>query len=159
MHLAARHPESQPANNLLIANGYMQFLYVQFLHKADSKYTPVQQICERAAGNSEGGYPAWIRTKNNASKGRCVTVTPRGTRISGLDSRISPPTQFPKCIRLTVKTPVRRSAIRKSTLFPRETLSNSQPKLRLNEWRCSQIVVAPWPTRPVMERTTFLKNY
>ena len=25
------------------------------------------------------GYPAWIRTKNNASKGRCVTVTPRGT--------------------------------------------------------------------------------
>ena len=27
------------------------------------------------------GYPAWIRTKNNASKGRCVTVTPRGTAI------------------------------------------------------------------------------
>ncbi len=27
------------------------------------------------------GYPAWIRTKNNASKGRCVTVTPRGMRI------------------------------------------------------------------------------
>jgi hypothetical protein len=26
------------------------------------------------------GYPAWIRTKNNASKGRCVTVTPRGMR-------------------------------------------------------------------------------
>lgn len=25
-----------------------------------------------------GGYPAWIRTMNNASKGRCVTVTPRG---------------------------------------------------------------------------------
>ena len=24
------------------------------------------------------GYPAWIRTMNNASKGRCVTVTPRG---------------------------------------------------------------------------------
>ena len=23
-------------------------------------------------------YPAWIRTMNNASKGRCVTVTPRG---------------------------------------------------------------------------------
>src|SRR5262245_15660153 len=37
--------------------------------------------------------------------------------------------------------------------------SNSPPKSRLNEWRCSQIVVAPWPTRPVMERTTFLKNY
>jgi hypothetical protein len=28
------------------------------------------------------GYPAWIRTKNNASKGRCVTVTPRGMGIS-----------------------------------------------------------------------------
>jgi hypothetical protein len=27
------------------------------------------------------GYPAWIRTKNNASKGRCVTVTPRGMSI------------------------------------------------------------------------------
>jgi putative endonuclease len=24
------------------------------------------------------GYPAWTRTKNNASKGRCVTITPRG---------------------------------------------------------------------------------
>jgi hypothetical protein len=30
---------------------------------------------------AEGGYPAWIRTKNNASKGRCVTVTPRGNEI------------------------------------------------------------------------------
>src|SRR5438552_8737184 len=28
------------------------------------------------------GYPAWIRTKNNASKGRCVTVTPRGKSAS-----------------------------------------------------------------------------
>ncbi len=27
------------------------------------------------------GYPAWIRTMNNASKGRCVTVTPRGISI------------------------------------------------------------------------------
>src|SRR5437762_5854969 len=33
--------------------------------------------CSRNAG-----YPAWIRTKNNASKGRCVTVTPRGIGIS-----------------------------------------------------------------------------
>jgi putative endonuclease len=32
----------------------------------------------RQASNRSGGYPAWIRTKNNASKGRCVTVTPRG---------------------------------------------------------------------------------
>src|SRR5678816_2431885 len=37
--------------------------------------------------------------------------------------------------------------------------SNQSPKSRLNDWRCSQIVVVPWPTRPVMERTTFLKNY
>jgi serine/threonine protein kinase len=29
----------------------------------------------------------------------------------------------------------------------------------LNEWRRSQIVIALWSTRPVMERTTFLKNY
>jgi hypothetical protein len=27
---------------------------------------------------SASGYRAWIRTMNNASKGRCVTVTPRG---------------------------------------------------------------------------------
>ena len=27
------------------------------------------------------GYPAWIRTMNNASKGRCVTVTPRGIAV------------------------------------------------------------------------------
>ena len=26
----------------------------------------------------ESGYPTWIRTMNNASKGRCVTVTPSG---------------------------------------------------------------------------------
>ncbi len=36
----------------------------------------------------EGGYPAWIRTKNNASKGRCVTVTPRGMRIWDFRSAI-----------------------------------------------------------------------
>ncbi|HEX4415677.1 MAG TPA: hypothetical protein VH107_18740, partial [Lacipirellulaceae bacterium] len=45
------------------------------------------------------------------------------------------------------------------TLSRTQTPSNSRPKSRLNEWRCSQIVVVPWPTRPVMERTTFLKNY
>src|SRR5438270_13864372 len=32
------------------------------------------------------GYPAWIRTKNNACKGRCVTVRPRGSRL--LDLRL-----------------------------------------------------------------------
>jgi hypothetical protein len=34
------------------------------------------------------GYPAWIRTKNNASKGRCVTVTPRGMQICDFRSAI-----------------------------------------------------------------------
>jgi hypothetical protein len=28
----------------------------------------------------KSGYRAWIRTMNNASKGRCVTVTPRGKK-------------------------------------------------------------------------------
>ena len=28
------------------------------------------------------GCPAWIRTMNNASKGRCVTVTPQGNAIA-----------------------------------------------------------------------------
>src|ERR1700681_1363921 len=37
-----------------------------------------------AAPPRRGGYPAWIRTKNNASKGRCVTVTPRGNEIFDL---------------------------------------------------------------------------
>jgi hypothetical protein len=46
------------------------------------------------------GYPAWIRTKNNASKGRCVTVTPRGMRICDLDSQISPPAQLPNFVGL-----------------------------------------------------------
>jgi hypothetical protein len=34
------------------------------------------------------GYPAWIRTKNNASKGRCVTVTPRGISMCDFRSAI-----------------------------------------------------------------------
>src|SRR5438067_10914959 len=42
------------------------------------------QLCGERSGTSHvrrsllRGYPAWIRTMNNASKGRCVTVTPRG---------------------------------------------------------------------------------
>ena len=36
---------------------------------------PVNTAAARA---KRGGCPAWIRTKNNASKGRCVTVTPQG---------------------------------------------------------------------------------
>src|SRR5215470_509181 len=40
-----------------------------------------------------------------------------------------------------------------------QSLSNSEPKSLLNDRRCSQIVVAPWSMTPVMERTTFLKNY
>jgi hypothetical protein len=30
------------------------------------------------------GCPAWTRTKNNASKGRCVTITPQGNRLPRL---------------------------------------------------------------------------
>src|SRR6478672_2208011 len=105
------------------------------------------------------GYPAWIRTMNNASKGRCVTVTPRGTRICGLDSQILPRAQFPKCIRVTARTQGFQIGHPEITLSRTQTPSNSRPKSRLNEWRCSQIVFVPWPTRPVMERTTFLKNY
>jgi hypothetical protein len=40
----------------------------------------------RELGEISIGYPAWIRTKNNASKGRCVTVTPRGSET--LDFRL-----------------------------------------------------------------------
>ena len=102
----------------------------------------------------------WIRTKNNPESFRgCVTVTPRGTRICGLDSQISPRAQFPKCIRVMTKTRVFQIGDPEITLSRTQTPSNSRPKSRLNEWRCSQIVVVPWPTRPVMERTTFLKNY
>jgi hypothetical protein len=36
-------------------------------------------------------YPAWIRTMNNASKGRCVTVTPRGTS-SAVAGQVEPNT-------------------------------------------------------------------
>jgi hypothetical protein len=34
--------------------------------------------CHEQASSASNGYRAWIRTMNNASKGRCVTVTPRG---------------------------------------------------------------------------------
>ena len=33
------------------------------------------------------GCPAWIRTKNNASKGRCVTVTPQGKQSATVLNR------------------------------------------------------------------------
>ena len=57
------------------------------------------------------------------------------------------------------KTSVLQWPIREIMLFRRQTPSNSEPKSRLNDYWCSQIVVAPWSTRPFMERTTFLKNY
>jgi hypothetical protein len=48
--------------------------------KAREKRFPTSRAeCPKAYAR---GYPAWIRTKNNASKGRCVTVTPRG-KIDG----------------------------------------------------------------------------
>jgi hypothetical protein len=42
------------------------------------------------------GYRAWIRTMNNASKGRCVTVTPRGKKqpVSPKISRAKAPARF-----------------------------------------------------------------
>jgi hypothetical protein len=49
------------------------------------------------------GYRAWIRTMNNASKGRCVTVTPRGKKERA--------TQYPQKIatrKLTCKDIARR---------------------------------------------------
>src|SRR5882724_1378988 len=51
------------------------------------------------------GYPAWIRTKNNASKGRCVTVTPRGTlkgdfRLAILDQTAIGKMPEETCIRI-----------------------------------------------------------
>src|SRR6266481_38984 len=58
------------------------------------------RVASRVNANSKQvllrGYPAWIRTKNNASKGRCVTVTPRGMRFAILDSRFSIQAQCPK---------------------------------------------------------------
>src|SRR4029077_18325385 len=74
-------------------------------------------------------------------------------------SQILPRAQFPKCIRVTARTQGFQIGHPEITLSRTQTPSNSRPKSRLNEWRCSQIVVAPWPTKPVMERTTFLKNY
>src|SRR2546421_10153279 len=54
--------------------------------KPNNKYTLIWAICERRSRAREGfrglrGYPAWTRTKNNASKGRCVTITPRGKEV------------------------------------------------------------------------------
>jgi hypothetical protein len=37
-----------------------------------------RMACHEQASGASNGYRAWIRTMNNASKGRCVTVTPRG---------------------------------------------------------------------------------
>ena len=38
----------------------------------------VDPVLELFPGARGSGCRAWIRTMNNASKGRCVTVTPRG---------------------------------------------------------------------------------
>src|SRR6202041_2142449 len=44
--------------------------------KIDTKQLP-ERFCPLSV-QIEFNYRAWIRTMNNASKGRCVTVTPRG---------------------------------------------------------------------------------
>src|SRR5438552_7143188 len=49
-----------------------------------------------AVRSNASGYPAWIRTKNNASKGRCVTVTPRGISISDFRLAIFNSSAMPK---------------------------------------------------------------
>src|SRR5207253_3899952 len=57
----------------------------RFLLRQLRHYFKIFHLVERRAPKAFGvyaGYPAWIRTKNNASKGRCVTVTPRGISIS-----------------------------------------------------------------------------
>ena len=41
-------------------------------------FTDLEVAQPREAESLLRGCPAWIRTKNNASKGRCVTVTPQG---------------------------------------------------------------------------------
>ena len=56
-------------------------------HESDCVRSALRPVAIPALGNHTRetmkrigfGYPAWIRTMNNASKGRCVTVTPRGT--------------------------------------------------------------------------------
>ena len=49
----------------------------------------------------EESYPAWIRTMNNASKGRCVTVTPRGK--SSFRLRLSPLTLLDRELRCAIR--------------------------------------------------------
>ena len=68
------------------------------------------------------GYPAWIRTMNNASKGRCVTVTPRGKMVAR-DAR-SLATQLIPHSRIRNANP----AARVHPLFP-QTGSQSRCKL------------------------------
>ena|SRR6185436_8932977 len=43
---------------------------------ADSTVGDTADMAVCATGESAIGCPTWIRTMNNASKGRCVTVTP-----------------------------------------------------------------------------------
>src|SRR6266480_6347720 len=69
------------------------------------------------------GYPAWIRTKNNASKGRCVTVTPRGIpkgdfRLAILDQTAIGKMPGETCIRIKNNPESFRGSV---TVTPRNT--------------------------------------
>src|SRR6266496_3395806 len=71
----------------------------------------------------EGGYPAWIRTMNNASKGRCVTVTPRGIpkgdfRLAILDQTAIGKMPGETCIRIKNNPESFRGSV---TVTPRNT--------------------------------------
>jgi hypothetical protein len=55
------------------------------LSRSGKSCSGIKTACQRSFARTislenKDGYRAWIRTMNNASKGRCVTVTPRGKK-------------------------------------------------------------------------------
>ena len=70
--------DAEGRERYLKSGGGRRFLRRQLRH-----YLKIPKSISRVRPKAfYAGYPAWIRTKNNASKGRCVTVTPRGISIS-----------------------------------------------------------------------------
>ena len=57
--------------------------FVPDFRRCRKRFSTLSHVPRKPSGFRRG-YPAWIRTKNNASKGRCVTVTPRGNRLADL---------------------------------------------------------------------------
>src|SRR4029077_15508795 len=67
-----------PSNKL-----FKSRLLTEEISKRHRPLSKSEVLCQRDAklnvhAKCQFGYRAWIRTMNNASKGRCVTVTPRG---------------------------------------------------------------------------------